>query len=375
MDKENKSPLDYFTEDSFVGGGADSFDVDLQETSEAVAEEYLDEGGDLDSGWNMTSEEEVEDIVEDQEEEEVEVEEETKEEVESEVDPDVATRAFFFAEEFVKDGTLPEDFEFDENITGQDLKKALLENAVGDLDVEGYVKSQGYSEEVFDIAQSLVNGTPPDLLYESQRYKHISNLDLGEEDMAERILLEYYLDKGIDEDTANDIITSKVEDGSEVSEAKKAQEYFANKAHQLDEAEKAKVEARKQSLKEAKDGVINKIKSLSVGDLKLKKQEANELIDYLYKETEVDVINIDGKKHRRLVSKFKKDYDAHTKDSDQFIKFAYNMMKGFDVEAIKQNSVIEAATKQIDALNKRTSTKTTEKRKAVDLFSGFQQLA
>src|SRR5699024_398295 len=206
---------------------------------------------------------------EDEEEEEildedVEEEDDFGEPDEEEVDPDSATRAYFFAKEFIKDGTLPEDFKFDENITGQELKKAILEEATGDLDIEVFAKSQGYSEEVFHIAKSLVEGVSPDLIYESQRYKYISNIDLDEqEDVAERVLLEYYLDKGLDEDTANDIITSKVEDGTEISEAKKAQEYFANKSKQLEEEEQRKIESRKNSLQEAKEGVINKIKSRS----------------------------------------------------------------------------------------------------------------
>lgn len=368
MDKENKSPLDYFTEDSFVGGESGDLDLSYQEPIDDSLEEDIEEE-DIEEDVDY---EEGDDVLDEDIEEEEEDFEQTDEEV---IDPDSATRAYFFAKEFIKDGTLPEDFKFDENITGQELKRAILEEAIGDLDVEGFAKSQGYTEEVFHIAKSLVEGVSPDLIYESQRYKYISNIDLEEqEDIAEKVLLEYYLDKGLDEDTANDIITSKVEDGTEISEAKKAQEYFANKSKQLEEEEQRKIESRKNSLQEAKEGVIRKIKSRSVGDLKIGKEEAENLIDYLYKETEVDTVVIDGKKQKRLVSKFKKDYDAHTKDPEQFIKFAYNMMKGFDLEAIKQNSVVEAAARQIDALNKRTNTKRTKRRKAIDLFSGFQQL-
>lgn len=374
MDGDNsKSPLDYFTEESFVGGGFIEPENVLQEESMEVEEDVFEESPETEEPEETALEEEKEvEEISDEIEDEVEEDENIEE-------PDTATRAYFFAKAFVEDGTLPEDFELSEDISGEELKEALLKEAVGNLDVESYAMSQGYSEEVFRTAQYLVEGVHPDFLYEANRYRYASEIDLNSgEDVPEAVLREYYKDLGYKESHIDSIILKSIEDGTEIADAEEAQEYFKQKAEEIESEQREKIESQKQARIKAKEEVIDKIRSLSVKGLDLDKKEAESLVDYLYNEREVETVVIDGKKQRRMVSKFQKDYNSYTKDYDEFIKFAYNMMKGFDAEAIKQNVVVEAATKQIDALNRRTAIKGTKnkdkEKKGTDLFAGFQQI-
>jgi len=365
MDNDKKSPVDYFSPDSFIGG--DDISLETIEPKPVEEEEIEDE---------LEIEEEEEDGNQDPVYLDGEDPDEEEEQEDDEDYDNPGTRAYVFAKEFAKDGSLPSDFEFDKDLTGADLKAALYKQAVGELDIESYAKSKGYSDEVWQIATAIVSGTHPDLAFEVNQYEAIAAVDVEEHDeYSEEILKLYYSDKGIDENTANDIISNKMADGSDKTEAKKAQKYFQEKAQKIRQDQKNKVEERNRKIKEYKEEIATKINSGVIGDLKINKKESKELLDYMYKETEVETVTINDKPHKIMVSKFKKDYDSHKKDTESFIRFAYNMKHGFDVKKVKDESAVDSALSHIDALNKRTKKKkATNKPKVKDLFAGFRPI-
>ncbi len=369
MDNNKKSPVDYFTPDSFIGGD----DISLETIEpKPIEEEEIEDELEVEEEEEDESHDPVYIDGEDPEEEEEEEEEEDDEDYDN-----PGTRAYIFAKEFVKDGSLPSDFEFDKDLTGADLKAALYKEAVGKLDIETYAKSKGYTDEVWKVANAIVNGTHPDLAFEVNQYEAIASVDVDEHDeYSEEILKLYYSDKGIDESTAEDIISNKMADGSDKTEAKKAQKYFLEKAQKIRQEQKNKIEERNRKIKEYKEEVASKINSGVIGDLKIDKKESKELLDYMYKETEPETVMIDGKPHKIMVSKFKKDYDSHKKDTESFIRFAYNMKHGFDVKKVKDESAVDSALSHIDALNKRIKKKkkVASKPKPKDLFAGFRPI-
>lgn len=365
---ENKTPMDFFGE---MRGLNEESSIEIMET--------VDEDSFIEEDEEITNEVDLQD--EFVEEDEVPLEDE---DVEEQVDEGLEeseedlTGAAILAKAFVEEGVLPEDFKFDNNITGADLKKALYDEATSNLNPQEYFESLGYNKKVIDMASNIVSGIDPNMAFEANRYEAISKADLdANPEYAESILRLEYADRGLDESTIEDLVATKVEKGEEIEEAKKVQARFAEKAKNILAEERQKVEKAAQKREELKNQVIDVITKGNFSSGVVSTKERKELNDYIYKPTETVEQNVNGKTVKTFVSKFKKDFDNIFSDPKEFVKFANTLKSGWDIDEKKKSSKVDAAISTIDALNRRISNKKSHKKddsKVRDIFNNMAML-
>lgn len=373
MSKEKKTPIDFFGGISHLGG---EDEININSTIEEEIEELEDEsveGGDFDDEYEDELYE-GEESDEDEEEDEVPLDDE---EEGDEEDLEGYTQAAILAKSFIEDGSLPKDFEISKDLTGADLKKALYDSATADLDEEAYFLSKGYTPKVLEMSKNIVNGVDPNLAYDSTRYEAISKVDLDENpEYAESILKLDYAEKGLDQETIDDLVSTKIERGEEVTEAKKAQKRFGIKAKEIIQNEQAKIKEQEAQKEKLKKQVVDIIKNGDISE-NITSSERKELHDYVYKPTELVEHKVGDKTVKNFVSKFKTDFDKVFSDPEEFVRFVYNLKRGWNPVEDKKSAKLEAAVNTIDALNRRVSNKSKKntKKKSDDIFNNIRMIS
>lgn len=341
-------PEDYTQDEHTMenSSGIMTFDEEAEEIEEQ--EEEKEE-------VNPTSEVEEEEI---EETEQVEVKEEEGDEEEKEEEEqndgkeesdDLEVDEEVLKEILINQGTLTED-----DLEGAETLEQAFENKgnrIAQEELRDFFTVSG--EDAFDAFTAIiVNGVDPEEYFKAKsRIKKISDLDITNEDVQKRLILEYYTEHiGLSEEDALESYEQKKDYGLAEGEAKIARNFLEKKEEREVENKVAMAEAKKRAEEQRKTERIRKtsnildeaLKNKALGDLPITPEQRVKVQDYLTKEV------YKNKETGEMVTEF--EYfllNLKHSDSEEFLKRAVQIallqvsdfdFKSFEKRVISKNN-------------------------------------
>ena len=247
---------------------------------------------------------EVEEIVETPQEEE-----EEEPEVEVEVKDNLAKYA---AQELIRSGGLPEDFEISDDITEEQINQAYLSykeeplrNQVRQEELKRLADEEGLTPEMIQEVKLKYYGVQDEQVKQLQTLDYLSKYQFDDssetfEDDAKAFLQSYYILKGINPDRVNKFVETDLDDDNLNSILTEAQSDLGKDYTKLDSDIKEMTLKRQEELREKREKATNQVKSLitkgEFGGNKYTKSEMETLNKALFEKTEI--VEIEGKKYR-----------------------------------------------------------------------------
>lgn len=270
--------------------------------------------------------------------------------------------ALFLAESFKKDGVLPEDLKFEEQMTAKDLKRYLVENAISDA--ESLVRSEyekKYGEETLKAAEYLSQGIDPEEVKEITFYKKISSTKLGDDEeqnaqIKEFVVKSMYREKGIKENRIEKLYSDSLDEDDADSEFEEAKKYFSEKVKSIEKGVAEELSAKQEADKRAQEAINKEIRSeIKSGNIYGVTDDISKknLESFLFDQNET--VKIDGKVYK--VTGFQKAKAEFDSDLKKQLTFAKLLMGGFDLSSIEESGKSKAS-EELDALLEGTITAT-----------------
>lgn len=345
------------------------FDVNIASTPPEVIEEELETQDEV-VEEETEDDDDDNDIVTDPNEVSNDDEEDSEEETdddESEVEFDGRTGSSIMAEDWKKQGLLPEDFEVKDDLTSRELQDAAYSHmdARKTEEVEERFRNKGYDDRVLEYAEFLAAGGNPQMLQTHVVYDQLANYKTDDEESATLVVRAMLEEQGIEDDMVDDMIESLSLNDKLTQKAEDAKKFFSSRRDTIIEEEKSRQkEFQKQQEKQVEQIQAQYKKIIGsgkVGDLSLSKAEAKNLEDSLLKPTEVIVNELpDGTKQRMKITKFQKTLNEIQSDPDKMVQFAYMVLNGPD--AIKTKKGEEARNELLDVLDGKKKYSTVNKK-------------
>ncbi len=252
-----------------------------------------------------------------------------------------SSASFILAQSFQKDGVIPEDVKFGEDISAKDLKKILLASAT--KEAEDAIRAeyeQNYGDDILKTANMLRNGIDPEDIKEITAYKRIAGAELTGEDERDLRIKEFaikamYQDKGLNEKKINKLFEDAVDEDEAESEFLEAKKHFASKASKMEkEAEDTVKRAEKEAAAKAEESIKDIKAAIKSGNIYGVSTDAErkKLENFVLNNDEV--VKQDGKTYK--VSGYAKAYAEFNKDINKQLTFAKLLMDGFDLSYIEE---------------------------------------
>lgn len=249
--------------------------------------------------------EEVEEIVKTPPQEEVEEEPE----VEVEVKDNLAKYA---AQELIKSGALPGDFEISDDITEEQINQAYLaykeeplRNQIREEELRRLADEEGLTPEMIQEVKLKYYGVQDEQVKELQTLNYLSKYQFDQksetfEDDAKAFLQSYYILKGINPDRVDRFVETDLDDDNIDNILAEAQADLGKEYTKLDSNIKESTLKRQQELKDRREQATKQVKTLiskrEFGGNKYTESEMKTLNKALFDKTEI--VEIEGKKYR-----------------------------------------------------------------------------
>lgn len=348
----NEDRKDDFFEESFL-------EVDLFEESslETIEESEKVIGKELETELEIGSEvNEPTGIVvnEDSEDSGDEDEETPTNETETEVNISIEGNPLkIFAQKWIEEGKLPEDFAFDDNITSEDIDLALyeykstnerqmLENSIR----ENFLKDNNINEEVLENAKRLTLGITDEDLKVKQVYSYLANVQLDsdseffEEDVL-KIGIEYYVDKDFSQEMAEKNAKRDIEDNAK-DYLEHYQNHFVTKALKKQEEIDEKVNLKNQEIEDkrnkTKESLQNFYNTGKIGDSTYTPEQISSIRDAIEKKDQIYTYP-NGKKVRVTLEQ-KKILESR-QDFNKYLKARFDFILGYNTTKIEQDARVK----------------------------------
>lgn len=231
------------------------------------------------------------------------------------------------------------------------------------ISVENDLKDQ--YKQVADYVE-LLRGNRTESLNKSLSYRSIAELEITEttpEEVLETVITRTYLDKGIDEPTIKDLISTFKDKGIMDVKAKDCVEYNAIKDREFinSELERIKIE-RDQEIQNQLDYKENVNKVLETSPLLTESiKDKKAIFKTLFENTEIVEIDRNGKREYLKVPKYNVLMDEFSNNIEKQLLFVQLLLDGFSLDNVKKKAVAEVNNEIINALEDRVSRKTTKK--------------
>lgn len=261
-----------------------------------------------------------------------------------------------FAEQWIADGRLPSDFKITDDLTEEDIDKALYEHKAKLLvesGIQDYIKDQGLTEDEINQLRGQKLNIDPTLYKNLKAYNTLANLEFSDttEDLDEneakdlRIFLEYYYkDINFPEHKIKKQIDSDIDDNGERNTTiKEAKKHFSNKESSIRtkietiEKDKAKENSDKTQARIDKEKSILNSKKISNRDFT--DEEIKFISKALFEKSEI--INVGGKSIKATL------YEKKIAEATQDPEKALLTKALFVLDEFKDSSPEEKAGKNI----------------------------
>ena len=250
--------------------------------------------------------EEVEEIIETPQEQ---FQEEEEPEAEVEIKDNLAKYA---AQELIKSGGLPSDFEVSDDITEDQINQAYLSykeeplrNQIREEELKRLADEEGLTPDMIQEVKLKYYGVQDEQVKELQTLNYLSNYEFNQESEtfeadAKAFLESYYILKGINPDRVGRFVETDLDDDNIENILKDAQGDLSKDYTKLDSSIKELTLKRQQELKDNRDKSTKQVKTLiskgEFGGNKYTESEMKKLNSALFDKTEV--VEIEGKKYR-----------------------------------------------------------------------------
>lgn len=260
-----------------------------------------------------TAVEETQEIIQEEVEEIVETPEESQEQEEPEVEVEVKDNlAKYAAQELIKSGGLPEDFEISDDITEEEINQAYLSykeeplrNQIREEELKRLADEEGLTPEIIQEVKLKYYGVQDDQIKELQTLDYLSKYQFDQksetfEDDAKAFLQSYYIIKGINPDRVGRFVETDLDDDNIDNILAEAQADLGKDYTKLDSDIKEATLKKQQDLKESREKATKQVKTLiskgEFGGNKYSESEMKTLNRALFDKTEI--VEIEGKKYR-----------------------------------------------------------------------------
>ncbi len=271
-----------------------------------------------------------------------------KEEKAEEPEKVKGTASYILAKSYQKDGLIPEDEQFGEDISAKDLKKLLLNSAI--KEAETAIRSEyeeKFGDDLLETANMLRNGVDPEDIKEINSYKRIAAAELGDDEdrnaqITEIAIKAMYQDKGLSEKKINKLYEDAIDEDEGASEFAEAKRYFASKASKMEKEIKESQAIAERTAAEKQESINKDIKSaIKSGDIYGVKDDSTKkkLEKFLFDQDEV--VKIEGKTFK--VTGFQKALQEYNSDIKKQLTFAKLLMDGFNLSDIEEAGKAKAS--------------------------------
>lgn len=222
---------------------------------------------------------------------------------------------FYLASQLKSDGHLAEDFTPDKKISGRTLYDTFAETLKKKIEpkiketVYAELEEQGVTQEDLQMARMIRSGVPVDVLQNKVAvYERLSVYNKEAEDAHKEAAVRWmYNEQGYGEKEINRLVTAAKAEEGELDDLYKTSTQFAGQGYQhFVQQDAAQKEAQRKQYKEQIDRNNNLIRGkLAAQEIygdKIDKQQAKEIDEAIYENTEV--VEIQGQKYN--VSQFRK---------------------------------------------------------------------
>lgn len=272
--------------------------------------------------------------------------------------------AQIIADAYKEQGALPEDFEWQEGLTFEDLQNQVWkynhEKIRGEVlsELEVQLAEQYGGEEVLSTARRIRLGTTVEDIKQEDRYKILSSVSFNTSDpnfksYAKEYLSHYYQEKGLADTEAAILISNELqsENLSELLEQKRP--YFQNKFSELVAQNREQEQARIEADKKAAEEQLRKTQTIldrgEFGGMKFTPQQVTQIKSALFDRNEV-ITGEDGKRHR--VTKYEKINYEMQQDPELQLKYAAQIILNNFLPSTKKEKEKEVKRHLNRALNK-----------------------
>ncbi len=300
-------------------------------------------------------------------EEEVVSEEVTNPEVQEEEEYEVKIKgnlAKYNAEILKQSGSLPEDFEVNDDITEEELNKAYiaykeepLKNQVRVEVLQELADKEGLTPEMIEEVKNRHYGVQDETLQKLHILKVLSSFKFDEkspdfEQDASDFFRTYYQMKGIPENKISRLVSGDM-DSDDVSKLiEEAQKDMSNDYVTLDQDIKSKVKEKEEKLKETRETHLKKVNTLLEGgvinSVKYTPEQLSKVKRALFDKTEV-VTGSDGKKYK-VTEYYKRLMEART-DLEKDLHNKILFILGGNPEIIREEEKTKTTKKLMSKLN------------------------
>lgn len=243
------------------------------------------------------------------------------------------------AKAFKDEGALPEDFEYDGELSYEDLQSKVRDYHTTRVEqelrssLELELAEQYGGEDVLSTAKRLRYGTTVEDLKQEDYYNILGNATFDPEssnfeDYAREFLTYYYQDKNLGEKESKILIEAELENAT-LATLEEKKEYFQNKHAELVNANtKREQDAQKAKEKRISDDIARTKELLAKGEIggtKYTPDQVDLIQKALYEKTEV-ITDDAGKRHR--VTKYQKIAHDISKDPELQLKYVAQLVVG-----------------------------------------------
>ena len=298
--------------------------------------------------------------------------EEEEEEVEDELPANAKVKVKthipkLMAERLKADGQLPDDYEVDEKTTGKDVENAYRKFMADKVREEERnlaleeLKAEGYDDKVLKSAQKLHYGVTEQEISLQEGYSVLGTIEFDSshdsyEANTKMLFQQYYLDKGLPADEAEVNANRDFSDSDDVSSLiTNRQNYFANRAAEMQQAQDEQVKNAKLAEKSKKDNYIKQVNTFlekgetdGIDGVKYSKSELELVRKSLFERTEV-IVNEQGQRIR--VTPYQKKKYERAKNDEQSFKDVVDFILGYDVKKIADKEKRKARKSIVDDFN------------------------
>lgn len=270
------------------------------------------------------------------------------------------------AERLKIDGQLPEDFEVTDKTTSKDVESAYRKFMSDNVRQEERnaaleeLKSE-YDDRVLKSAQKLHYGVTEQEIRMEEAYSMLGSVEFDDsqdtyEQSIKMLFQQYYLDKGLTNDEAESNASRDFEDSDDITTlTQKRQNYFANRAAEIEESHKEKINNSKLAEKTKREESLSKTHSYldkaeteGIDGVKYSKQDIEFVRKSLFEKSEV-IVNEQGQRIR-VTPYYKKKYDR-ARNEEQSVKDIIDFVLGYDVKKVSDKAGRSARKKLVDDLN------------------------
>lgn len=266
-------------------------------------------------------------------------------------------------------GYLPEDFEFKEGFTNEDLEEALVENlnekARQEIraEVAEDLRSNGVDPQLAELNKIKSYGVSQDELEKLDYYDRLSNISVSEDnenfdDIMEKMSLAYFEQKGFDQDDAKRYATKDLEEFEPEELMEKYKGYFSKESKSLNSSIKSKIEQGRESEQKAKAEEAQKLRSLldkgEIKGQKYSKEQMDIVREQMFKKSEV--VELPGGKKIKVTPLKKKKMELEN-DPEAALKANIDFILGHDIKTAEKKGENKGKRKFINELNKSLKVK------------------